>query len=88
MEKAEVTGKRRLFKRKRESDWREVRVGLARPVQNKEKRTCVARMSKYPEIVGQLIGLIAKSRPIFSYHKLLHSLLDKLFKVFCRPASI
>ena len=30
VEKAEVTKKRRLFKRKRESDWKEVRVGLVR----------------------------------------------------------
>lgn len=38
-EKAEVTKKRRLLKRKRESDWKEVRVGLVRPVSDKEKRT-------------------------------------------------
>lgn len=56
VEKAEVTKKRRLLKRKRESDWKEVRVGLVRPVNNKEKRTYVARMSKYPEIVGQLVS--------------------------------
>ena len=56
VEKAEVTKKRRLLKRKRESDWKEVRVGLVRPVNNKEKRTYVARMSKYPEVVGQLVS--------------------------------
>jgi hypothetical protein len=56
IEKAEVTKKRQMLKRKRESDWREVRVGLARPVQDKEKRTYVARMSKYPEVVGQLVS--------------------------------
>ena len=39
VEKAEVTKKRRLLKRKRESDWKEVRVGLVRPVSDKEKRT-------------------------------------------------
>lgn len=39
VEKAEVTKKRRLLKRKRESDWKEVRVGLVRPVNDKEKRT-------------------------------------------------
>jgi hypothetical protein len=55
-EKAEVTKKRRLLKRKRESDWKEVRVGLVRPVNDKEKRTYVARMSKYPEVVGQLVS--------------------------------
>jgi hypothetical protein len=56
IERAEVTKKRQLLKRKRESDWREVRVGLARPLQNKEKRTYVARMSKYPEVVQQLVS--------------------------------
>lgn len=55
-EKAEVTKRRRLLKRKRESDWKEVRVGLVRPVSDKEKRTYVARMSKYPEVVGQLVS--------------------------------
>lgn len=55
-EKAEVTKKRRLLKRKRESDWKEVRVGLVRPVSDKEERTYVARMSKYPEVVGQLVS--------------------------------
>lgn len=38
-EKAEVTKQRRLLKRQRELNWREVRVGLACPVRNKEKRT-------------------------------------------------
>jgi hypothetical protein len=56
VEKAEVTKKRRLLKRKRESDWKEVRMGLACPVSDKEKRTYVARMSKYPEVVGQLVS--------------------------------
>jgi hypothetical protein len=48
VEKAEVTKKRRLPKRKRESDSKEVRVGLVRPVSDQEKRTYVAQMSKYP----------------------------------------
>ena len=56
LEKAEVTKKRRLLKRKRESDWKEVRVGLVRPVSDREKRTYVTRMSKYLEIVGQLVS--------------------------------
>lgn len=56
IEKAEVTKKRRLPKRKREPDWREVRVGLARPLEQKEQRTYVARMSKYPQVVGQLVN--------------------------------
>ena len=45
---------RRLKKRKRQTDWREVRVGLARPVENKESRTFIARMGQYPELVSQL----------------------------------
>lgn len=53
---AGVTKKRQLPKRRRPSDWREVRVGLARPLEQKEKRTYVARMSKYPEVVGQLVS--------------------------------
>lgn len=56
IEKAEVTEKRQLLKCRRELDWREVRVGLARPVQDKAKRTYVAQMSKYPEVVGQLVS--------------------------------
>ncbi len=35
VKKAEVTKKRRLLKRKRELDWKEVRVGLVRPVSDK-----------------------------------------------------
>ena len=56
VEKALVTKKRRLLKRQRKSDWREVRVGLARPLQNKAKRTYVSQMSKYPEVVHQLVS--------------------------------
>jgi hypothetical protein len=43
VEKAEVTKKRQLLKRKRESDWKEVRVGLVRRVNDKEKRTNATR---------------------------------------------
>ncbi len=56
IEKSDVTKKRRLPKRKREPDWREVRVGLARPLEQKEQRTYVARMSKYPDVVHQLVS--------------------------------
>jgi len=45
---------RRIKKSKRQIDWREVRVGFARPVEQKEKRTFVARMGQYPEVVQQL----------------------------------
>ena len=50
----ELTPLRRLKKRKRKIDWREVRVGLARPVENKDSRTFVAKMAQYPELVPQL----------------------------------
>jgi hypothetical protein len=53
-ESEELTPIRRLRRRKRQTDWREVRVGLARSVEQKEKRTFVARMGQYPEVVQQL----------------------------------
>ena len=63
-----LTQKRQLPRRQRPSDWREVRVGLARPLTQKDGRTYVARMSKYPEVVQQLAsaavdqGLSARSQ--------------------------
>lgn len=56
LEGAELTPKRRLPKCQRQSDWREVRVGLARPLKEREQRTYVALMSKYPEVVGHLVS--------------------------------
>lgn len=53
---AELTKKRRLPRSQRPPDWREVRVGLARPLEQKDERTYVARMSKYPDIVQQLVS--------------------------------
>ncbi len=50
----ELTPLRRLKKRKRKIDWREVRVGLARPVEHRDSRTFIARMGRYPELVPQL----------------------------------
>jgi hypothetical protein len=55
LEEADLTSKRQLPKYKRQLDWREVRVGLARPLSEWEQRTYVARMSKYPEVVGYLV---------------------------------
>jgi len=52
----QLTKKRQLPKKERTTDWREVRVGLARPLQGKEKRTFVALMNKYPEVVNQLVS--------------------------------
>ncbi|MGH2414254.1 MAG: UPF0236 family transposase-like protein, partial [Microcystaceae cyanobacterium] len=53
-ETEDLTPLRRLKKRKRKIDWREVRVGLARPVENKDSRTFIARMGQYAELVPQL----------------------------------
>jgi hypothetical protein len=50
----ELTPLRHLKKRFRKIDWREVRVGLARPVDKKDSRTFVARMAQYPELLPQL----------------------------------
>lgn len=55
LEGAELTKKRRLPKSQRPPNWREVRVGFARPLgQQKNERTFVARMSQYPELVWHL----------------------------------
>jgi hypothetical protein len=53
-ETEELTPQRRIRRCKRQTDWREVRVGFASPVEQKEKRTFVARMGQYPEVVQQL----------------------------------
>jgi hypothetical protein len=53
-ETKELTPLRSLKKRKRKIDWREVRVGLARPVENKDSRTFIALLAQYPELVPQL----------------------------------
>ena len=52
--KRQKTPKRKLLKKTRKIDWQEVRVGLARPVEQKEKRTFVARYGKYPELAQNL----------------------------------
>ena len=55
-QKVGLTKVRKLKKSCRQVDWREVRVGFARPVDQKEQRTFVAYLGKYPEIVQQLVG--------------------------------
>ena len=55
-QKEELTPKRQLAKKERKIDWREVRVGFARPVDDKNKRTFIARMDKYPVVVEQLVS--------------------------------
>ncbi len=63
--KVGLTKIRKIKKSSRKIDWRETRVGFARPVEHKNQRTFVARMGKYPEIVSQLVGA-AKDRGLFS----------------------
>ena len=55
-DKKELTPKRKLQKQKRQIDWREIRVGFARQVTNKEQRTFMALMDKYPAVVEQLVS--------------------------------
>ncbi len=52
--KRQRTPKRKMLKKTRKIDWVEVRVGLARPVEQKEKRTFIARYGKYPELAKNL----------------------------------
>ncbi|MCC0177628.1 hypothetical protein I4641_11625 [Waterburya agarophytonicola K14] len=47
----ELTPTRKIKKRQRARDWREVRVGFARPVESKKQRTFIALMGQYPEVV-------------------------------------
>lgn len=52
------TGKtevRNLDKRRRETEWRDVRMGLARPLTEVDP-TYVGLLAKYPEVVSQLVG--------------------------------
>nr|WP_245602846.1 UPF0236 family protein [Gloeothece verrucosa] len=53
-EQLELTQKRKIKKKTRKIDWREVRVGFARQVNNKLERTFVAKMDKYPVLAQQL----------------------------------
>ena len=46
---------RNLDKRRRETQWRDVRMGLARPLTELEP-TYVGKLAKYPEVVSQLVG--------------------------------
>lgn len=52
--KRQRTPKRKLLKKTRKIDWVEVRVGLARRVEQKEKRKFIARYGKYPELAQNL----------------------------------
>lgn len=51
----ERTKVRQIKTRQREESWRDVRVGLARRFEEVEK-TYVAKMDKYPEVMGQLFS--------------------------------
>ncbi len=61
----ELTKVRKIKKSSRKIDWKETRVGFARPVSDKEQRTFVARMGKYPIIVQQLLLGAAYNRGLF-----------------------
>lgn len=52
----ERTAVRKRPRRKRNEAWREVRVGLAGPLEAPEQRTYVARMDEYPAVVRQLFS--------------------------------
>lgn len=54
METAKLTPKRQLPCSQRPCEWREVRVGFARPLLEQEQRTYVARMGEYAGIGKQL----------------------------------
>ncbi len=54
-ETSERTPKRHLPKKKRNQAWRDVRVGLARPL-HEVTPTYVAKMAPYPEVVHLLFG--------------------------------
>ena len=73
-ETEELTPLRRLRRCKRQTDWREVRVGFARPVEQKEKRTFVARMGQYSEVVQQLHSAAVDQG--LSTHTLVYGLAD------------
>jgi hypothetical protein len=46
---------RQLEKRRRETAWRDVRMGLARPLTELDP-TYIGKLGKYPEVVKQLVG--------------------------------
>lgn len=46
---------RQLDKRRRETAWRDVRMGLARPIDQVDP-TYIGKLDKYPEVVSQLVG--------------------------------
>lgn len=68
--KGEKTPLRKLPKKTRKIDWVEIRVGFARLIKEKEKRTFVAKYGKYPELAtnlkaaAYLQGLSSKSQII------------------------
>jgi hypothetical protein len=53
-ETEELTPSRKIKKHQRPRDWREVRVGFARPVESQKQRTFIGLMGQYPEVVEQL----------------------------------
>ena len=53
---AETTPVRGCPRACRNEDWREVRVGLARPLESEKPPTYVAQMAAYPDVVSSLLG--------------------------------
>ncbi len=54
LKEAEESSANNSQEKTRKIDWVEVRVGLGRPVKQKEKRTFVAKYGKYPELAKNL----------------------------------
>ncbi len=64
-DKVGLTKIRKIKKSSRKIDWKETRVAFARPLEQKQERTYVGKMAKYPEIVQQLVGA-AYDRGLYS----------------------
>jgi len=82
----EVTAKRNLPRQHREEAWREVRVGLSRRLEEKEKRY-VARMSDYTAVCADLFSVavergLSKGSEVISVSDGGNGLRDRLRAVF------
>ena len=67
--KDELTKIRKIKKSSRKIDWREVRIAFARPFDQKEEKTFVGLMDKYPKIIQQLRAA-AYDRGLYSESKI------------------
>ncbi len=87
--KVGLTKIRKIKKSSRKIDWRETRVAFARPVEDKNQRTFVARMGKYSEVIQQLVGAaydrgLAHDSKIFALADGANGLKEALEKSFPR----